>query len=128
MKIINQIINFLISGFSNDEIFEKIGTIKKRIGNNFILEPQFDGVLGIGVILYENKISKISFVLKETVPFVKINEFSNTFHLGFNHYDQFSCATFELSKGIKLIGKYEGYLSVDEITKVSFSEFELYTL
>ena len=128
MKIINQLIKFLIGGFSNDEIFEKIGRVEKRIGNNLILESQFDGVLGILVILYENKISKISFVLKDTVPFVKINEFSNSFYLGFNHYDQISCVTFELSQGIKLVGKYEGYLSVDEITKVSFSEFELYTL
>ena len=125
MEILNQIINIIISGFINEEIFQGIGSIKKRIGNNIIFDSKIDGIQGIGLVLVDNDISNVSFVLKEAIPFKKLNEYFSKYHLGYNQYDGISVLSFELSDKIWLVAKKEGYICSNEISNFSFSEFEL---
>ena len=125
MEILNQIIDIIISGFINEEIFQGIGSIKKRIGNNIIFDSKIEGIQGIGLVLVDNDISNVSFVLKEAIPFKKLNEFFSKYHLGYNQYDGISVLSFELSDKIWLVAKKEGYISSNEISNFSFSEFEL---
>ena len=125
MEILNRIINIIISGLTNEEIFQGIGSVIKRIGNNIIFNSKIDGILGIGLVVVDDEISNVSFVLKEAIPFKSLNELFNEYYLGYNQYDEISILSFGLSDKFTLTVKKEGYISIDEISNFSFSEFEL---
>lgn len=125
MEILKHIIEIITSKSRNEQLFQKIGSVKKRIGNNIIFDSKINGVQGIGLVLIDNKISSVSFVLKEAIPFGKLNDVFTEYHLGYNHYDESSIINFELNDKIKLLAKKNGSINNDQLATLSFSEFEL---
>jgi hypothetical protein len=125
MEIINQIIAIILSDLTNEEIFQTLGSVKKRIGNNLILDPKIKGLRGIGLVLANEKISTISFSLEESIPFKKLYELFTDFYLGYSHYDGISGIVFKLNNNFMLIAQKNGYISRDEVHNYSFVDFEL---
>ncbi len=125
MEILKHIIDIVTSKSSNEQLFQKFGSVEKRIGHNLIFDSKINGVQGIGLTLIENKISSVFFVLKEAIPFEKLNDVFSKYHLGYNHHDEVSIINFELTDKIKLLAKKNGYINKDQLATFSFSEFEL---
>ncbi len=127
MEIFNNILGILFSNLTREEIFQEFGNIKKRIGNNIILEPKIEGLQGIGLVLSDDNISSISFVLKKAIPFNKLKELFTDYYCGYNHYDEMTVLSFVLHSNIMVIAKVNGYISSDEISNGEFSKFEIIT-
>lgn len=111
MEILKHLIEVITSNSSNEQLFQKIGSVEKRIGHNLIFNSKINGIQGIGLTLIENKISSVSFVLKEAIPFKKLNDVFSEYHLGYNYYDELSVINFELTDKIKLLAKKNGYIN-----------------
>jgi hypothetical protein len=125
MELLKHIIEIITSKSRNEQLFQKIGSVKKHIGHNIIFDSKINGVQGIGLVLIDNKISSASFVLKKAIPFRELNDVFTEYHLGYNHYDESSLINFELTDKIKLLAKKNGYINNDQFATLSFSEFEL---
>lgn len=125
MEILKYILEIITSKSSNEQLFQKIGRVEKHIGNNLIFKSKIDGIQGIGLMLIENEISSVSFVLKEAILFQKLNDVFGEYHLGYNNYDELSILNFELTDKIKLLVKKNGFINNNQLATLSFSEFEL---
>jgi len=125
METLKHLIEIITSKSSNEQLFQKIGSVEKRIGNNLIFESKINEIQGIGIVLIDNEISSVSFVLKEAILFKKLNDVFGEYHLGYNHYDELSIINFELTDKIKLLVKKNGFINNDQLATLSFSEFEL---
>lgn len=125
MEIINHIIRILISADTYEEKLLAFGKIKKHIGNNLIFEPKIEGVLGLGLVIKDNHVTKVIFSLKDGIPFYKLKELIIDFQCGYNHFDEVTVVSFEISNNIVVNAKVNGFIYGDEILNCSFSEFEM---
>ncbi|WP_369049345.1 hypothetical protein [Tenacibaculum sp. UWU-22] len=125
MEKLNQIIEILSNHLGNEDLFDKIGNIKNRVGNNLVFDSKIDGVLGILLVLNDDKISKVKFVLKDAIYFEELMERFGSYQLSYNHYEEKSVIVFQISNDTKLIAEKDRYIINDEILISSFNEFEI---
>lgn len=126
MELFNKIINIVFGNSTKEEIFQTLGTLKKRVENIVIFNSDIEGIEGISIVINDNqKISNVSFVLKEAIPFEEIKRLFTNYYLGYNYYDEMSILSFEINKDIKVLAKINGYINNDELCSQYFAEFEL---
>lgn len=126
MDLINKLSKIVICGFTKEEIFQEYGNFKIRIGNNIILEPIIKEVTGIKIgVNDEDKVTDVSFTIREAIPFKELKSMFNEYNLGYNYYDGVSCLNFDLSTEVTVTARQDGYIDNTKISEFSFSEFEL---
>lgn len=128
MELIDRFSKIVTSDFTTEEIFQRYGNFKIRIGNNIILEPITKEVIGLKIgVNDENKIVDVSFTSSKAIPFEELKNMINDYHVGYNYYDEMTILSFVLHDNIMVNAKVNGYIHGDKIFNSVFSEFEIKT-
>ena len=126
MEEIQKILGILLSNKTNDSIIDKLGVLNKIVGRIHVLVPIIDGVQNIGLVIDQNKIHSISFILKEPVAFTSLKKnFSVDYSFFYNHHDEDSVLSFPFSKNLTFRAIKEGYIEEANLLDYSFTRFEI---
>jgi hypothetical protein len=125
MIVIKKIVAILGSNESSQLILDKLGVVNKIVGDNFILSPFDKKINGISLVIKSNNLLSIRLTLCETILFKElIDEFSNDYYLGFNHYDEESAISFDYG-AIIIRAIKSGYIEKENLNNLSFDRFEI---
>lgn len=127
MKDLKKIIGLILSVKSIDEIINHLGVLIKVVGRINVLKPLEASIENIGLVIEDNIIRSVGITLSETISFKDlIDEFSNQFKWGYNHYDEETVVNFQYNEKLIIRAIIEGYIDETSLIKQSFKRFEIH--
>lgn len=88
MQKIKEIISIIETNTEINDKINMLGNLKFKSGSTFYIEPKNKELIAIAITVIENKIARVSLVLKTGLGFDKIHsEFGEILNIGFNRMD-----------------------------------------
>lgn len=124
MDDILYIIEILRSDLSLNDKVEKLGVIKKTIGNVNFISPINKNIDGMSFVILNDKINTLGIVLKNAIDFKSItNRLTNDYSNQYNHYDEETVLNFKIDNYMLLSCSLDGYIEKENLLNTHVLRF-----
>lgn len=124
MDDILYILEILRSDSSLNDKVEKLGVIKKTIGNINFISPINKNIEGMSFVILNDKISTLGIDLKNGIDFESLtNKLTIDYTSQYNHYDEETVLNFKIDNCVLLSCSLDGYIEKGNLLNTNFLKF-----